>query len=211
MEEVNIVLSDNRVRAINVDKFTEWDGVKPGIHNTGIFLPWHRYFVWRYESALISECGYNGAHPYWDWSLDAELDSLKTSPVFDPVTGFGGDGVNVTDSVIPGLNGRCVIDGPFAGLSVNFGKGPPPNNTIKAEKRCLNRVLNDWTIKRMGWDKAVVPLLNYSTYDQFQNRINYGEDGYGSGLHPNGHSAVGGEVSAFLRFSSPLSAEPSIY
>lgn len=26
-----------------------------------------RYFLWTYETALIEECGYKGAQPYWDW------------------------------------------------------------------------------------------------------------------------------------------------
>jgi tyrosinase len=27
------------------------------------FLPWHRYFVWKYEKALREECGYKGYQP----------------------------------------------------------------------------------------------------------------------------------------------------
>lgn len=26
-----------------------------------------RYFLWTYETALIEECGYKGAQPYYDW------------------------------------------------------------------------------------------------------------------------------------------------
>lgn len=34
------------------------------IHNTGNFLPWHRWFTYAYEQTLRNECGYKGYHPY---------------------------------------------------------------------------------------------------------------------------------------------------
>ena len=33
------------------------------IHLDGIFLSWHREFVWLYEKALQEECGYQGTQP----------------------------------------------------------------------------------------------------------------------------------------------------
>ncbi len=27
------------------------------------FLPWHRYYIWHYENALRTECGYTGYQP----------------------------------------------------------------------------------------------------------------------------------------------------
>jgi tyrosinase len=33
------------------------------IHYTGNFHAWHRYYVWIYETALRTECGYTGAQP----------------------------------------------------------------------------------------------------------------------------------------------------
>lgn len=33
-------------------------------HNAGPFLPWHRYFIHLYESALQDICGYKGHLPY---------------------------------------------------------------------------------------------------------------------------------------------------
>jgi hypothetical protein len=36
------------------------------IHVTANFMHWHRYFVWAFESALRSECGYKGYQPYWN-------------------------------------------------------------------------------------------------------------------------------------------------
>ncbi|KAF2815832.1 uncharacterized protein BDZ99DRAFT_514474 [Mytilinidion resinicola] len=46
-----------------------------------------------YERSLRDECGYSGAHPYWDWTVDAKpAPDWTKSPVFNPVDGFGGNG-----------------------------------------------------------------------------------------------------------------------
>ncbi|KAL3461753.1 hypothetical protein BJX64DRAFT_277574 [Aspergillus heterothallicus] len=69
----------------------------------GHFALWHRYFVASYEKALREECGYPGAQPYWNWSLDASSDSESTaifeSDIFNTCHGFGGNGayVEITD------------------------------------------------------------------------------------------------------------------
>ncbi|KAL2840821.1 hypothetical protein BJX68DRAFT_278882 [Aspergillus pseudodeflectus] len=72
----------------------------PSIHWVGHFALWHRYFVASYEKALGEECGYAGAQPYWNWSLDASTDIESTaiedilfeSDIFDACHGFGGNG-----------------------------------------------------------------------------------------------------------------------
>jgi tyrosinase len=33
------------------------------VHGSGLFITWHRYFVWAYETALRDECGFDGAQP----------------------------------------------------------------------------------------------------------------------------------------------------
>ena len=33
------------------------------IHYTGNFMPWHRWFVYSYETALRDECNYTGYQP----------------------------------------------------------------------------------------------------------------------------------------------------
>jgi tyrosinase len=95
------------------------------IHSTGTFLPFHRYFVHVHEF-LLAECGWTGGHPYWNEALDAG--HFTSSPLFNPVHGFGGSGVG---------EGNCVPDGPFVNLTVNIGPG------FTDEPRCVNRLLND--------------------------------------------------------------------
>lgn len=45
------------------------------IHLNGIFLAWHRHFVWLMEREL-HECGFpdNLGMPYWNWTLWPELE-----------------------------------------------------------------------------------------------------------------------------------------
>jgi len=35
------------------------------IHSTGVFLPWHRYFLTIWEDALQKDCGWDQPQPYW--------------------------------------------------------------------------------------------------------------------------------------------------
>ncbi|KAI8993090.1 Di-copper centre-containing protein [Trametes punicea] len=63
------------------------------IHETGLFFPFHRFYVHAVETAMKERCGYTGAFPYWDWSIDAH--DVKNSPLFrdaDPISGLGGWG-----------------------------------------------------------------------------------------------------------------------
>lgn len=94
------------------------------------FFPWHRYFLHTYEDALRSECNYSGVMPYWDWTLD--WTDFHGSPLFDSLTGFGGNGdPSAKESV---GHGHCVTDGPFAGLRIlYFDRDEQPH--------CLSRAI----------------------------------------------------------------------
>lgn len=50
------------------------------IHATGFFLPWHRLYVQTFEDQLRSQCGYDGVHPYWNWTKDTF--DFPHSPIF---------------------------------------------------------------------------------------------------------------------------------
>lgn len=45
---------------------------------SGLFFPFHRYFVWAYNNALKTRCGYTGVAPYWNWTIG----NLTISPLF---------------------------------------------------------------------------------------------------------------------------------
>lgn len=67
------------------------------IHFTGLFLPWHRWYVQMYENALKDKCGYTGTSPYWNWASDSS--NVKMSTIFDPdpKSGIGGWGLPSQD------------------------------------------------------------------------------------------------------------------
>ncbi|THU85700.1 Di-copper centre-containing protein [Dendrothele bispora CBS 962.96] len=73
------------------------------IHFTGMFFPFHRYYVQKYEDALRSQCGFNGVSPYWNWAQDAA--DVYNSPLFtidrNSSSGLGGWGDPSNDFQVP--------------------------------------------------------------------------------------------------------------
>lgn len=203
--------------------------------------------MWAYEQTLIKECGYIGAQPwifpstfsrcfsvvvisaksssrYWDWTLDAA--NYEKSPIFDPSSGFGGNGKSIRHPGInaqinlppapevntyipPGSGGGCVTTGPFANLIINFGPikvganytlyNNPQN--LAHTPHCLNRDFNQAVASPSINQGAVDILLRQPDIASFLNVINFGTVPGVQGLHGGGHIAVGGEMSDF--FSSP--------
>ncbi|KAI0291784.1 Di-copper centre-containing protein [Multifurca ochricompacta] len=100
------------------------------IHFTGLFLPWHRWYVHVYEQALKSKCGYTGASPYWNWTIDAP-DFFESSFWKDsnPLSGLGGWGVPSKDFSVP--------DGGFKALHLSY----PSPHTLRR-----NFTLRPWDI-----------------------------------------------------------------
>ncbi|MBW0515460.1 hypothetical protein O181_055175 [Austropuccinia psidii MF-1] len=89
------------------------------VHLNEIFLSWHAYFLVIYEKVLRDECGYLGALPYWNWSLDA--DNITQSPLLssDPLVGFGSNG-SVMRPDPNDLGAGIVSDGAFAWMRVMY-------------------------------------------------------------------------------------------
>jgi len=117
------------------------------IHFTGLFLPWHRSFLYSFESALKEKCGYKGAHPYWNWTVHAD-DFIK-SPVFSSSTtsGFGGNGNPDDDLQI------AEGDGAF---STDFVRPYPVPHRIRR-----NITMQPWAANGSPFaDQVVDPELN---------------------------------------------------
>ncbi|KAJ9058822.1 hypothetical protein DSO57_1008351 [Entomophthora muscae] len=76
------------------------------IHFTPVFLPWHRYFIRKFEKEL-QRFNPNVMLPYWDWSLDAS--EPHRSPVLSAKYMGGNGGA-----------GRCVRDGLFANWQMSY-------------------------------------------------------------------------------------------
>jgi len=180
------------------------------IHLVGQFLPWHRRFLKVYETSLREECGYTGAHPYWNWSLDVDnTNTIVHSPVFDPATGFGGNGINVPGyagphgnlSVIPGwTGGGCITDGPFANYNLSLGPGTAVTN------HCLQRGFNQFAPPFLN-STSVANTMAMSTFETFRIELEGTPITPIFKIHDGGHLAIGGEM--VDRYSSP--GDPLFY
>jgi tyrosinase len=97
---------------------------------------WHRYYIWAYENALRTECGYKGYQPYWDCKsytssviqmlmrhTGSKYPDIVNSPIFngdewsmggngDPVPHSGMD-IGLGATIPAGPGGGCVTTGPF--------------------------------------------------------------------------------------------------
>lgn len=194
------------------------------IHINGFFLSWHRGFVKIYEEALQTECGYQGAQPYWDWPLWAA--NLSSSPLFDgsPYS-LGGDGArlaNETDVVVGpnvtlphGNGGGCIYSGPFTNYTVPFRSfdfsealsGAPPVDTFNYTPKCLSRNLNSYISSRYNNASDVALLMASEDIAEFQAVLSGTPATFDLGPHGGGHFSMGAQGSDF--FASP--GDPGFY
>ena len=131
--------------------------------------------------------------------------SLLESPIFDPVTGFGGNGVPGTYTLpvdpdgtnkffIPSSFVGCVQDGPFASYVVPLGPGKLITD------HCLVRGVND-TFKQFLTSSAIQNTTKLPTFELFRIELEGKPITQDFKMHDGGHIAVGGEMSNF--YSSP--------
>nr|URY20122.1 polyphenol oxidase 1 [Lyophyllum decastes] len=138
------------------------------IHNVGQFLAFHRLYVRVHEELLREECGYTGAQPWWNETMDDG--HYIDSPLFKP-DAFGGNGASDTG---------CVVDGPFANYTLHLGPGHDITD------HCLTRHINNALGAGSFFVEKALNATNYSDMDTFMVKV--------PGPHPAGHSAVGGEM-----------------
>ncbi|KAL0572405.1 hypothetical protein V5O48_009566 [Marasmius crinis-equi] len=184
------------------------------VHLVGQFLPWHRFLIHLYETALHDECGYRGTSPYWDWSQDITdgLESYSASPVFDPVYGFGGNGKDIPGyegpfgnySEIPGWQygsgGGCIQDGPFVHYNLSLGPGTVPTN------HCIQRAFTPAFFSTIT-PEQVNHTLEKPTFELFRIELEGTPVTSTAKVHDGGHFAVSGEMNN--RYSSP--GDPLFY
>jgi tyrosinase len=202
------------------------------IHYTGTFLAWHRWFTWTYEQALMNECGYTGAQPYWNWALYAK--NPASSPIFDgsdysmsgngafipgkgPITLLLGDYAPVV--LPPGTGGGCVTTGPFKDYTVNLGPvsmplnngsviGGGPGTGLAYNPRCMKRDISAAINMAYANATSVLNLLKQNSIANFQ-LVMQGVPGSGNiGVHGGGHYTIGGDPADDV-FSSP--GDPAFY
>ncbi|KAL4947946.1 tyrosinase central domain protein [Aspergillus filifer] len=179
------------------------------IHRSGVLLPWHRHYVYLWETALRNECGYKGTVPYWNWSLNT---TLSANPIFDTSSttslSLSGTGTfNQTEQSLrgpevntlpPGTGGGCVLEGPFKDWPVHMGPflpeevysyAPLPAHSFKYNPRCLQRNLQSATVEKFNNEEIVAQLQNSDSIATFLNLLDH-RDGT-LGAHGGGHVSVG--------------------
>ena len=168
----------------------------------------------KYEDALREECGYKGAQPFWNWTLDAGPgQDIRDSPVFDPVSGFGGNGQAGVPVPPPspdrfdipgGTGGGCVLNGPFVNLTLNIG----PGESLTYNPHCLTRSISPSMAVYLTYSN-IAPLAEVTTFEQFDimteatshspnetRRITF---------HTGGHWTIGGDqANIYSSNSDPL-------
>ncbi|KAF9892078.1 hypothetical protein FE257_002484 [Aspergillus nanangensis] len=188
------------------------------IHNNGLLLPWHRHFLFLFETDLQQKCGYTGGVPYWDWSLYA--DDLSASPLLDgSSTSLSGNGDLVPQEAVfctpnlgclgRGTGGGCVQSGPFKDFEVHMGPFNPnlslaytplPNDAFAYKPRCLSRNFNTNFTSRWNTKHTVKSLLAAKNIVEFL-RIMEPTPPDSMGAHGGGHQGIGGDMGDL--FSSP--------
>ena len=182
-------------------------------------MPWHRYFIAQYETALRDECGYDGYQPYWDWTTHSN--DISSSPLFDGSEySLGGNGIYVPHEFVngtvpgvpepqyvarpPGTGGGCVTDGPFANITLNiapvFPYGSPNSTGYEYQPHCLQRDFLQPLSDNFLTKEKVDSLLSAPTIAEFRKILD-------DGTHFAGHSTVGGDMSDI--FTSPQ--DPAFY
>lgn len=130
-----------------------------------------------HETILRNECNYTGYQPYWDEMRDADASTnVSDSVVFDPDTGFGGEG------------GDCVTDGPFVNLTLHLHEYW---GVIETYDYCLNRSFSDTSFQGANstYVDACMAAENFTAADSCLR----------SNPHTAGHAGVGGVMLDVVR------------
>ncbi|CAE6478908.1 unnamed protein product [Rhizoctonia solani] len=115
---------------------------------------------------------------YWDWAIDSG--KLATSDIWDPNTGFGGNGNTRTSA-------HCVENGPYANFQLTY-----PNC------HCISRRFNNGNLRSsiignmqgsFYSSSAVQTLMRDTDYTDFSNDIE-------EGVHDVIHNVVAGDMAA---------------
>jgi tyrosinase len=134
----------------------------------------------------------------WNWYLDTKEGggSFLESPLFDPISGFGGNGRkigvtpnpqqsapksaqpdhghadSVTESLLSGFStgGGCLLNGPFVNRTLRIGPYArmSPNNI-----RCLTRNFNAKIAEVSASKKTLSRILSAKTFAEFSDRISH--------------------------------------
>lgn len=142
----------------------------------------------------------------WNWFLDTKQGggNYLTSPIFDPVSGLGGNGAKIpaTDKSSPHIHtpngGGCITDGPLKNMTLRIGSY---GKMVAGNTRCLRRDLDASVVEGSATKKILSGILAETTYTNFSTNLV-------GALHYVGHGGIGGEVFPHTTLSQPLFFPP---
>ncbi|KAI9297877.1 Di-copper centre-containing protein, partial [Neoconidiobolus thromboides FSU 785] len=152
------------------------------IHHDPSFLPWHREFLFQYETKLRL-IDPTIVLPYWDWTLDYEFphESVVLSKY---IMGSNGD-LN---------NDNCLSNGPFANTVLNYASDQDPH--------CLRRSYNaGQNITAFMPPEVFITLTNEPKFSYFSFSLEV--------FHGYPHDGIGGDYGDFSTMYSP--SDPLFY
>ena len=158
-----------------------------GAHTGPAFLPWHREYLRRYESAL-SSVDPSVSLPYWNWGLGSEW---ETDHLFHEER--------------MGSRGGIISAGYFA-------QGATPQNPLGWTIHPQLRRYNTPAMRRTGTDgadalpssAAVVETLEKRLYSEFRPALEGGE-----GLNAAGHARMHNGVHGWVRGDMAAASSPN--
>ncbi|KAB5590425.1 Tyrosinase tyrosinase: common central domain containing protein [Ceratobasidium theobromae] len=164
-------------------------------HFTGIFLPWHRWFLHTFLEALQDQCGYDGVFPYWNWTLDVK--NVTASPLFNPNKQYGLGSFGTTEA-----DNYTVHDGALNGIVRAY---PTPHSIarhfdlypFKQQVFPFEFPIPDMPATDAFTPEAIKSIVNGSkgNYTDFAYKI----DGVrAQGPHNAAHLMMGGDLSSLL-------------
>jgi tyrosinase len=122
-----------------------------------------------HERLLREECGYKGAQPYWDETLDAG--KFSESIVFSAEEGFGGDGgPRPPLQLTPG----CIVTGPFANYTLHIGPG------YENTDHCISRAIYD-DVSKWSSQEVIDKCLAMETFEEAWPCMEHNEGPHGGG------------------------------
>lgn len=155
----------------------------------------------------LEKCGWLLGQPYWDWLRDLPPGAFESSPVFDSVAGFGGNGDFIPGNMTnpqPGIpfnpeglpapdrsGGGCVKDGPFKDVVIHLG----PDNSLNATKRCIRRDFAPTTFRTYGSVQNITDAMAQPDFGSFWRQTEFAP-------HASGHIGVGSLYGDMANFYS---------
>lgn len=103
VQDLKDLADTNALSIPNFDRFSAMHNANGGFaHNSSPFLPWHRWYIYKFEEALQTVSGRCVTIPYWDWERDSGNEA--NSPVLDAdtlgsTTGFDSSSHCVTEGI----------------------------------------------------------------------------------------------------------------